>query len=106
MDEQEQRAIKKREIKLKIIATNKKPVSIYLERVQRTLPFFTINGLHSFLISIHSILSRDSLWPSGQMHLYEPAVLMQFAIFGQRIFAIFSRSHSLMSIQCPSSFMR
>lgn len=112
--QQTQNVHKRKEIELKIIAqynsnNNKKinfytkrfPVHSYLEREHRAWPFFTINGLHSFLNSIHSVLSRDNLEPLGQTHLYEPAVLMQFAAGGQRKLPIL---HSSMSMHCSFSF--
>jgi hypothetical protein len=97
---------KKKILNWKLLPTtsisNSNSNNFYLERVHRALPFFTINGLHSFLISMHSLLSRDILWPSGHRHLNEPAVLMQFAAFGQREFPTL---HSSMSMQSCCSFM-
>lgn len=78
-------------------------VHSYLERVHRACPFLTTKGLHSFLISMHSVLSRDNLEPFGQMHLNEPAVLMQFAVCGHRKLPSL---HSSMSMHCSFSFMR
>lgn len=83
------------------------PISIthksftHLKRVHFAVPFFTISGLHSFLISMQSFLSFDSFMPVGQMQLYEPAVFMHCDDFGQRIF---SDLHSSMSMQSSFSF--